>query len=46
MVTMELTQETTFNSLGTTIQMSILKKYPDQVNKLIKNPRIKILIKL
>lgn len=43
---MELTHETTFNSLGSTVQMSIMKKYPDSANKLMGNPRIKITIKL
>jgi len=43
---MELTHESTFNSLGSTVQMSIMKKYPDQASMLIKNPRIKIVIEL
>ena len=44
MINMELKHETTFNSLGSAIQMSIMKKYPDQASELIKNPRIKIVI--
>lgn len=46
MIDMEITHEATFNSLGSAIQMSIMKKNPDQASKLIKNPRIKIIITL
>lgn len=46
MINMEITHETTFNSLGSAIQMGIMKKYPDQASELIKNPRIKIVITL
>lgn len=38
--------DTTFNSLGSTVQMGIMKKYPDKASELIKNPRIKIMIDL
>ena len=46
MIIMELIHETTFNSLGSAIQMGIMKKYPDKASELIKNPRIKIIINL
>jgi len=46
MMNMKIEHETSFNALGSGIQMSIMKKYPDQSNKLLDNPRIKIIIEL
>lgn len=43
---MKIEHETTFNSLGSAIQMSIMRKNPDQASNLIKNPRIRIIIDL
>ena len=43
---MIIEHETTFNSLGSAIQMAIMKKNPDQSSKLLKNPKIKIMIEI
>lgn len=36
--------ETTFNSLGSGVQMAIMKKYPGKSALLLKNPKIRITI--
>jgi len=43
---MKIKHETTFNSLGSTVQMGILKKNKEYAEQLIKNPRITIVIEV
>ena len=43
---MNLECETTFKSLGQTIQMRLLALYPKQAEYLLTNPKVKIMIEV
>lgn len=42
----KLEHESTFKSLGSGIQMSIMNKFPNEADKLLLNPKIKIIIEV